>query len=57
MMLSAAENTLAPGSMGIDLLSVELRNYLMSEDGLQHTGGSKRGEAASTADIHQLCGL
>lgn len=57
MMLSAAENTLAPGSMGIDLLSVELRNYLMSEDDLQHTGGSKRGEAASTADIHQLCGL
>lgn len=29
-MPSAAENTLAPGSMGIDLLSVELGNYLMS---------------------------
>ena len=57
MMLLAAENTLAPRSMGIDLLSVELGNYLMSEDDLQHTGGSKRGEAASTADIHQFCGL
>lgn len=57
MMLLAAENTLAPRSMGIDLLSVELGNYLMNEDDLQHTGGSKRGEAASTADNHQLCGL
>ena len=57
MMPSAAENTLAPGSMGIDLLSVELGNYLMSEDELQHTGGSKCREAANTADIHQLCGL
>ena len=57
MMLSTAKKTLAPGSMGIDLLSVEFSNYSMRVKGLECTSRSKRREAANTADIHQLCRL
>ena len=49
--------TLAPGSAGINLLSVELNSYKMTLGIWKRTGRSKRREATHSTSVHQLCRL